>query len=288
MKKFIYITLAISTLLVSCRPEPIPIQLPATEGEIVVASQVIPNTTMIVALSRSFSALTPTDTGAGNDLLSQILVTRGLVTVSYDGRTDTLQPIAPGFYGTFTTPLKASITYSLNVYDSLTGKSVSAETRVEPRVFIDSAWVTMSVSGRDTSRKLYVRFDDPEGEQFYMMNVYRNSDFIAQSISNPLNIFRTTQNNVMTYPISDKLFSGTSYTNETNISGWFGKGDTLTVTLSSISRDYYTYLVQKQRAARNGMGAFFGEPVNYTTNVRNGLGFFTAHWPDFAQRILKE
>lgn len=288
MKKRIYILPAIITLLVSCRPEPIPIKLPSSEGQIVVASQIIPNTTMVLALSRSFSALVPTDTGAGNDLLSQILVTRGLVTVSYNGQTDTLIPVAPGFYGTFTTPLMDNVVYSLNVFDSTTGKTVTAETRVEPRVLIDSVWVTREFKGEDTIRHLYVKFTDKPGEQYYMMNIYRNADFIAQAISNPVNIFRTGNANLTTFPISDKLFGGPDHTEKTDISGWFSKGDTLTVTLSSISRDYYTYLIQKQRAARNGLGAFFGEPVNYTSNVRNGLGFFTAHWPDFEQRILKE
>lgn len=285
---FLSISAILFLVFSSCRPEPIPIKLPDGEPQIVVASQVVPNSTMIIALSRSFSALIPTDTGANADLLNQILVAHGRVTVAYNGKVDTLLRIAPGFYGTFQTPLKSNVHYTLVVYDSTTGKSVTAETQMQPRVPIDSVWVSVKVAERDTQRTMNLRFKDPAGENYYMLNIYRNTDFVKNVITDPAAIFKTGRNDLTTYPLSDKLFASPDHLEQIDISGWFGKGDTLRVTLSNISSDYYTYLVQKQRAARNGLGAFFGEPVNYSTNVKNGLGFFTAYWPDSRSWILKE
>jgi hypothetical protein len=286
--KKIYLPIFVVLVLGACQPDPLPIKLPPSEGQIVVASQIVPNSTMIVALSRSFNALTQTDSGVGNDLLDQILVSRGFVTVSYNGKTDTLVRVSPGFYGTFTTPLIDNVTYSLKVYDSTTGRTVEAQTQLQPRAKLDSIYILTEIDAGDTNRTLVVNFTDKPGETYYMVNVYRNADFVVGSIVDPSQIFTKNSGVQGTFPISDKLFKNPLHSEKINLTGWFGANDTLTATLSAISADYYTYLVQKQRAARNGLGAFFGEPVNYTTNVRNGLGFFTAHWPDFRQIIIKE
>lgn len=278
----------LSSIFTACQPEPLPIKLPQEEGKIVVASQIVPNNTMILALSRTFSALTETDTGVGNDLLDKILIARGFVTVRYNGQIDTLVKVAPGFYGSFTTPLLNNVVYELYVFDSTTGRSVTAETRLQPRVQLDTMYIETQSTLKDTNRTLYLSFNDPAGENYYMINVYKNRDFVLNTISNPAEIFSANPDAQATYPLSDKLFAKGLHTEAIDISDWFGKGDTLTATLSSISADYYAYLVQKQRAARNGLGAFFGEPVNYSSNVRNGYGFFTAHWPSSRQIILKE
>lgn len=280
--------ISLASIFTACQPEPLPIKLPQEEGKIVVASQIVPNNTMILALSRTFSALTTTDTGVGNDLLERILIARGFVTVRYNGQIDTLVKVAPGFYGSFTTPLLNNVVYELYVYDSTTGRSATAETRLQPRVQLDTMYITTKTLGNDTNRTLYLRFEDPQGENYYMINVYKNRDFVLNTISNPAQIFSANPDVQGTYPLSDKLFASGPHTEAIDISDWFGKGDTLTATLSSISADYYTYLVQQQRAARNGLGAFFGEPVNYSSNVRNGYGFFTAHWPSSKQWILKD
>ena len=55
--------------------------------------------------------------------------------------------------------------------------------------------------------------------------------------------------------------------------------DSIAVTLSNISKNYYNYLV-----LRNESGSLYNqlnlEPLNYPTNVVNGYGFFNAHIPD--------
>ncbi|MBL7810942.1 MAG: DUF4249 domain-containing protein [Bacteroidetes bacterium] len=274
--------------ITGCRPEPIPIKIPQADGKLVVSSQIIPNTTLLISLSRSFNALTPTDTNPGQNLLEQILVAHARVTVEHGGITDTLLRVAPGFYGSITTPLMANQTYTLHVYDSSSGKSVTAQTTMQTRLTLDTAWVERRISGRDTQRWLHYAFTDPAGVNFYMLNTYRNTSFFTNVISNPARVFNLMSNaDVNTIPITDGLFKPGRHEESMNL-GNYAAGDTLTLTLSHIDQTYYTYLVQKQRAARNGLGAFFGEPVNYSSNVRGGYGFFTAHWPDVRTLIIKE
>ena len=55
-KQKIFIALVlfgISVVGTTCRPEPLPINLPPEEGTLVIASQIIPNKTMIISLTRT-------------------------------------------------------------------------------------------------------------------------------------------------------------------------------------------------------------------------------------------
>jgi len=254
----------------------------------VVSSQIIPNSVMLLALSRSFDALVPTDTSPGNSLLDNILVAHARVTVSYNGKTDTLFRVAPGFYGTIQTPLLDNVIYSLIVFDSSTGKSISASTEMKKRIFIDTAYLETKINKKDTARYLYIQFEDLVGEDYYMVNIYRNTEFIANSITNPLNIFNfNNSGDVSTRALSDQTFGNKKHLEKIDL-GNFSKNDTCTVTLSHIGNDYYTYLIQKQKSEANGLGNFLGEPVNFITNVKGGYGFFTAHWPDAKILIFKE
>lgn len=280
---------AIVLLIGSCRPKEIPIAIPKAESKMALASQVIPNSTMFIALSRSFDALTNTDTSAGQDLLDQILVAHARVTVTYNGKTDTLFRVAPGIYGTITTPLLDEITYTLEAFDSTSGKQISASTRMKKRIFIDTAFITNTTSAfKDTLRQLNLAFTDMPGEDYYMVNIYRNTQFIKSGFLDPAAIFNLGNNSdVRTIAISDQTFGNLQHKEVIDLPNFY-KNDTLTLTVSHIERDYYTYLVQKQRSAQNGLGNFFGEPVNFITNVNGGYGFFTAYWPDARIMIVKE
>lgn len=290
MMKKIVTKLTITSLLIlhSCRPEPIPIQIKPAPQKLVVASQVVPGNLMIIALSKSFGALTYTDTNPGSDLLSQLLVSRASVTMSYNGITDTLYKLTDGFYASISTPFTANTDYTLHVYDSATGLRAHATTRILPSIGIDSVWTTNEIRYGDTFRFLQVRFSDPTGSNYYMLNLYRNTDFVRNTITNPGSVFGNIgTDGTRTLALSDVLFDNKLHTEKINIDD-YSKGDTLTATLSNISAEYYEYLIQKARNERNGLGAIFGEPVNFTTNVRGGYGFFTAHWPTARVVIIEQ
>src|SRR5688572_19073800 len=76
----------------SCAPEPIPIYLDEVESLPVVWSQAIPNSTTLIYLSRSFSALQfqEDDTTDAESVLQQFLAEDAFVTMTHNGSTDTL------------------------------------------------------------------------------------------------------------------------------------------------------------------------------------------------------
>jgi hypothetical protein len=288
IKPYLIFLFVIVIILTACQPDPLPIKVPKAASKLVVASQVIPNSSMIIALTRSFDALASTDSNAAQKLLDEILVAHAFVTIKYNTKTDTLFRISPGFYGSITTPLIDNVNYLLNVFDSSSGKSISAKTRMMPRIFMDTAWVKTEIKNRDTNRYVYIQFKDLPGQDYYMVNMYKNTSFIVNSLNNLVTIFDINQaNGVSTEALSDLTFDNALHTEKILLND-YQKNDTLRLTLSHIESNYYTYLIQKQRSQQNGIGNFFGEPVNFTTNVKGGLGFFTAHWPDSRTIILKE
>ena len=77
MKSVIVIFLS-AFLIISCRPENIDIEVEAASPKLVVFSHLIPDNAMIIAVSRSFSALQPSDSTSIEDLLvsgAQVSVT---------------------------------------------------------------------------------------------------------------------------------------------------------------------------------------------------------------------
>ena len=55
--------------------------------------------------------------------------------------------------------------------------------------------------------------------------------------------------------------------------------DSLVMTLSNINEDYFNFLSLRKRS-QNLFTEIVNEPINYPTNVENGLGFFNTHFPD--------
>ena len=86
-------------------PKPIDIEIVPPEPEMVIASQIAPDRLMLVAVTRSFSALA-IDAGQDsvtNDFLSDLLVQRARVTVAFAGRAVELIRLSDGVYGSAST-----------------------------------------------------------------------------------------------------------------------------------------------------------------------------------------
>ena len=124
LRRMAFIALPLLLLFSSCVPEPIDIQITPPEPEIVVASQILPDRVMLVALTRSFSALeidAEYDT-VSDDFLNDLLVDSAEVMVSFAGRTERLFNLGNGIYGSLNTLQFPNETYTLSVFDSATSK----------------------------------------------------------------------------------------------------------------------------------------------------------------------
>jgi len=272
---FISFLLLFSVL--GCIPEPLPVDdLPKAQVKIVVSSQIVPETGLVIFLSRSLGAL---DAGDGTDieeLLEAIIIDDALVTIAVDGDTDTLENIGDGFYGEFNPEWRTDTDYTLQVISPSLG-SVQAVTRVQQSIPFSEVSARIYSNEFDSLAQITYRLNDPEGENFYMLNVQRFSDLELSNYINP---------RIYTRLIEDKNFDGRQVSEIFNVPFQeFSMGDTIAVSMANISEDYYKFL--KVRADnRFSFVDFAGEPLNYPTNVQGGYGFFNLHTPDIRVFIL--
>jgi Domain of unknown function (DUF4249) len=265
--------------LESCSPKPIPIYLDEVESLPVIWSQAIPNSTTLIYFSRSFSSLEfqENDSTSADSLISQFLVTDGLVTITHAGETDTLIQVSDGFFVGFGTDLIAGDDYTLNALDYLTGKSISAATKVYAAVPVD----TVTYSLIDTSTvDLTVSFVDPPGANWYAIHYY-------SQYANPLELDDpfVADNVVETDVISDLELNSANVSINKTLE--FIESDTLFVSLNNISQEYYDYLSQRERGGTI-YNQLVQEPINYVSNIQNGFGMFSLHFPSVKTVILEE
>lgn len=282
MKKNNYILfkfLVLFLLLSACLPKPIDIDIEPYQPKLVVSSQIIPGRVMIVALTKSFSALsnsTEADTVPAT-FLDSILVSDAIVTVNYLGNTDTLFMITPGIYASINTLQYSYGVYTLSAKDPASGLEITATSTLLPKVDFDTAYPVITRAVGDTSIKVKFEFDDLPEKNWYAINYYVKRNGTGIDINS---IFSAGSNKVLTELelLSDLTFSDSHYTGETTLSG-IGFTDTIAVSIANISEGYFEFLTAYKRA-----GGLFnqltGEPVNYTSNVIGGHGYFNTHYPD--------
>ena len=56
--------------------------------------------------------------------------------------------------------------------------------------------------------------------------------------------------------------------------------DSITIVIASISKSYYDFL-DAYKKGNSFFSQILGEPINYPSNIENGVGVFTAHIPKF-------
>ncbi|MBL4703566.1 MAG: DUF4249 family protein [Flavobacteriales bacterium] len=262
----------------SCIPKPLDIEIASAETKLVVSSQVIPNATMIVTLSKSFGALSfNEDNGdtTGQELLDQLLVDSAIITISYTGFVDTLYPIpgAPGLYASIGTPTILNADYTLNIYDPGLDQTIWSTAKMLEQVQFDSVSAILDTTGTFSYTDVTYSFQDLLGDNYYMVNFYSESNDSVQSGSP----FSAGQNiPTETLLLNDQLFSG-SYSDTHRLWNW--EEDTLFVSISNISQEYYEYLELRQKSG-NFFTDLVKEPINYPSNIEGGYGYFTTHFPD--------
>jgi hypothetical protein len=279
MKRLCFLIFAI--VLLGCQPDPLPIDLPEYEERITVASRVFPNTIMVVGLTNSFTLLSEAGfTGeVDSTFIASLLLDSALVTVEYGNQKDTLFNTAPGIYTSISTPQFENSKYTLSVFDYRTGRSVKATTEMLPRVDFDYVQPTAILNETDTMVSIDFAFTDiPNQNNYYLVNVYKE-DLIGQLLD--VNDFFDQGSNRL---VESKIYADIESENGVisdviELEGVL-QSDSLVITLANISKDYYAYLIQRQRAANNILGQITNEPINYNSNVEGGLGFFNAHNPD--------
>lgn len=265
--------------MTACMPDPLELEdIPDVEPEIVVASQMLSEQSVLILLTKTFGALEGAKDVEPEELLKQIVVNDATVIIAGAGGTDTLSFRENGVYVGLDLSLKAGETYKLLV-ESETMGTVSANTTVQPQVPFDSLEANLYYKNLDdTLVQLQYSFRDPVTENWYMLNAQKvmQQGFTRQAV-NP---------RAYTLLLSDTAFEESLY--EENFVFFpkdFAPGDTIAVSLSNISQEYYRFM-ELRMDNRLSFLEFLSEPANYPSNVKGGKGFFNLYIPDIRLLVL--
>jgi hypothetical protein len=273
----------IAFVVVQCRPEPIDIDVPPAEQKLVIASQIVPNSVMVVGLTRSFS---PLDQAANQDsvpnsFLDSILVENAIVTVTGPGGTDTLYMLAPGIYASLSVNLIDYGNYTIHAKDPATGQEATATTELLPQVQFDTIWPYISTDpvNHDSAAFIHYELNDySAAEDYYVACYYRKSQ---DSSAFDLNNFFSQGTNELTsfQLISDQDFDANGHLSRNEQLVGVSIDDTIACTVAHITKGYYEFLTAYKRSS-SLFNQLSGEPINYPTNVENGYGYFCTQFPD--------
>lgn len=277
MKRGFYFLL-FTISLIGCIPEPLVVDDVPVAGEKLVVSTVLGSEQVLsLLLTRSYGAL-EVDLENNSELIENYVVSNAEVWVRYNNEMVQLDQLVPGVYGTNNIDLNTDATYELEIYDPNGNRSVTSQTVLKENVeFID---VSVEIfNSFDTSLQVSYSFMDVPGESYYMVNVQRLSE-------RQLDTERILRSRVYTHLVTDKGFSdgGEISGNFLTYFRYLSYGDTLLLSLSNISSEYYNYL-EKVNNGFLGPG-LINEPFNFPTNVNNGYGFFNLYFRDIKIRTL--
>jgi len=267
-------------LMVSCLPEPLAIDgLPEVKPQIVVSTQIIPDRSLVVLLTKTFGALEGSDDSDPEELLRQIAVDDAIVVITGRNQTDTLNNIGSGFYGDVIIPFEAGEEYSLYVKSETLGEITSTTIVTEQIPFEDISAGLWANGFGDTLAQVTHTFVDPPGKNWYMVNVQEvEREDIVENLLNPNSFMRLHD---------DIDFDGNEVQETFHVFPRdYHPGDTIAVSLSNISSDYYDFL--KLRVdSRFSLVQYLSEPVNYPSNINGGKGFFNLYIPDVRVFVLE-
>jgi hypothetical protein len=262
-----------SLILSSCLPEPLEVHsLPKAKPQIVVSSQIIPDESFVVLLTKTFGALDASDDSDPEELLSLIAINDAIVTIKGPAGVDTLEFVGNGIYGSNSINFEIAERYELYVTSASMG-SVYAATEVKPTVRFESIDADLYYNNfNDTLAQINYTLIDPPEQNFYMINVQEiEREDVVENLLNP---------RAFTVLLDDAAFNAQSYSDQFRVFPRdYQPGDSIAVTLSNISEEYYRFM-QLRIDNRANFVEFISEPVNYPSNVVGGKGFFNLYVPD--------
>jgi len=260
-------------LAVSCLPDPLEVgSVPEARVELVVSTQMIPDQSLLVLLTRTFGALDASNDSDPQELLDLIAVNDALVTIEGPQGRDTLQFLGNGAYGGVFIPFEEGEKYDLNINSVELGEA-HATTEVKPRVDFTDVEAELFYNGfNDTLAQIIYTFNDAPEQNWYMINVQEvERDDLIENLLNP---------RAFTILVPDADFNGNPYSESFRVFPRdYEPGDTIAVSLSNISEEYYRFM-KLRIDNRFSLVEFVSEPVNYPSNIVGGKGYFNLYVPD--------
>lgn len=266
--------LTAGVMLIACFPDPLLITgLPTVKPQIVVSTQIVPDESLVVLLTKTFGALDANEDSDPDELLEQIAVDDAIVVITGPNNTDTLLSIGNGIYGGISISFVAGDEYHLYVKSESLGE-VTSTTTVMAQITFDGIEAELYASSPDdTLAQVTYALIDPSGKNYYMINVQEvEREDVVENILNP---------GAFTKLMVDDEFEGQRFQETFRVfTRDYSAGDTIAVSLSNVSKEYYDFL-KLRMDNRFSLVEYLGEPLNYPSNVVGGKGYFNLYLPDF-------
>lgn len=272
---FILIILAGLSIFPSCVPEPLEVDgVPAAASDPVVSTIFIPEQNVALLLSRSFGALTEVS-DSNQTALGLALITDAEASIRYLDKEIFLTEDSDGFYVSNDFEAIENIDYTLRILDTQTGLEASAVSQFITQVPFESVSAVNRDFDINTRPFISYSFQDiPDEQNWYMINVQPLDEDFTDILDNVLS------SGLYTYTLTDEGKDGELIEGDFvsfNRHEFEGR-DTLIVSLTNISKDYYDYLIEKED--QNFSSSFLSEPFNLSSNIDGGYGFFNLHFSD--------
>ncbi len=278
--KIRYSALMLTFMVCSCLPDPLDVDgIPVVKPQIVVSTQIIPDQSLIVLLTKTFGALDASDESDPEALLKQIAIVDAVVTIEGPEGIYELEGLDNGLYGGLIIPFEEGREYTLHVVSSSLGE-VSATTTVKPLVSFDDIKAELIFNGYDdTLAQITYRLKDTAEKNWYMLNVQQiQRHELVDNLLNP---------RAFTRLVDDHDFNGKEFQETFRVFPRdFIPGDTIAISLSNISKNYYDF-IDLRLENRFSFVEYLSEPVNYPSNVNGGKGFFNLYIPDVKTIVLE-
>lgn len=273
------IAITVASSQMACIPEPLEVdELELPKTQIVVSSLILPDNSVAVLLTRSIGALEASEESDPRDLISEIAINDAEVTIAVNDSVYPLTLLQDGVYQALRIPLVPGRECHLKVVSRSLG-IVTASTVVQAPIYFDTVLVEpYRNENNECWAQVSYTIKDPPSPNYYLLNVQnaRKQDMID-------NILKPE---AYTRQVDDKSFDAQEYSEMFRaMHKNFLPGDSLEISLSNVSVDYFNY-VKLRLENQLELVEVFSEPIYYPTNIRGGRGFFTLHLTDVRVIVL--
>jgi len=266
-------------LFLSCMPDPLEVDnLKFPETKIVVSSMILPDHSVAVLLTKSIGALEANKESDPQALISDIAINDADVSITVDDSVYPLKFLQDGVYQGVGIPLVEGTECHLKVSSQKYGQ-VTASTIVQAPIYFDTVQAEPYINEyNDYWAEVSYTIKDPPSPNYYLLNVQeaKRKDLV-ENILKP---------DAYTRPVDDKTFNSQEFSERfAAMNKKFYPGDSIEVSLSNVSFDYFNYVTLRLENKLD-LVEVFSEPIYYPTNVRGGRGFFTLHLTDVRVIVL--
>lgn len=269
----------LATIIASCVPQPLDVDdLDIPDTRIVVSSIILPDKSVAVLLTRSIGALEANEDSDPHDLISRIAINDATVTIEVDDISYRLTLLQDGVYHRPGIPLVEGKECHLRVISKTFGE-VTATTIVQAPIYFDTVKAEPYLNEENACwAEVTYTIKDPPSPNYYLLNVQKaKRKDLVENILRPEAYTRQVEDKTFNAQEFSEMFRAMNKTYEV--------GDSLEVSLSNVSLDYFNYVTLRLENQLE-LVEIFSEPVHYPTNVKGGRGFFTLHLTDVRIVVL--